>query len=249
MTAAEYSAMLARAVRAGRLTSEQAEQLAGRYARIDPASLPLPPAQALRPLSADDIRRGQRDAGAGGEAVRERLQDRFEDQRAVAAEGLTDGAIRVWHEGFQADLLAYLSGQGLAADPSLDDLRPLAQTADTQLAFLARFAESLAIAALLGALPSAPSIAARSQLYSGAGRALWYVRWEARFNGPGVVIDYISVDDRGTCQPCLDAEASGPYLMGQGPMPGAVCRGRGRCRCDRTSRYDLAAYQRLIGRP
>lgn len=63
----------------------------------------------------------------------------------------------------------------------------------------------------------------------------------------GYVVDYRAVDDRGTCDPCLQAEQNGPYLANEGPMPAAVCLGRGRCRCRRELVYDPAAYARLRG--
>ncbi len=65
--------------------------------------------------------------------------------------------------------------------------------------------------------------------------------------GRGWVVDYISRDDVRTCTNCLEAQRQGPYLPGQGPMPGAVCLGRHRCRCRREYRYDPVMYARLTG--
>jgi len=87
-------------------------------------------------------------------------------------------------------------------------------------------------------------ISSRSKLYAGAGRALWYRI--AEMDAPdGWVVDYHSVDDSGTCSPCVSAESDGPYLFGHGPFPGEVCLGRGRCRCQRQPRFDLAAWEAL----
>jgi hypothetical protein len=92
---------------------------------------------------------------------------------------------------------------------------------------------------------SANYVAARSQLYGGTGRALWYAGDELGA-GFGVVIDYFSRDDAGTCSPCLIAEEESPYLPGEGPFPGMVCKGRGRCRCYRQPRDSMTEYLRLI---
>lgn len=87
-------------------------------------------------------------------------------------------------------------------------------------------------------------VTARARLYSGAGRALWYRQAEDR-EARGWVIDYIAVDDSGTCAPCIQAESGGPYLFGDGPFPGEVCLGRGRCRCRRQPRFDVTAWEGL----
>lgn len=87
-------------------------------------------------------------------------------------------------------------------------------------------------------------VAARAKLYAGAGRALWYRIAEAD-DPRGWVVDYESVDDAGTCSPCINAEMNGPYLFGERPFPGEVCLGRGRCRCRRQSRFDITAWEKL----
>jgi hypothetical protein len=109
------------------------------------------------------------------------------------------------------------------------------------------FAEMIAERAVTDTRAGETYIAARAILYGGTGRAAWYAGDELG-SGYGVVIDYASRDDAGTCSPCLIAEEEGPYLPGEGPFPGAVCKGRGRCRCERTPRQSLTEYLRLLAR-
>lgn len=101
----------------------------------------------------------------------------------------------------------------------------------------------------VGARPfSSRQIAARARLYSGLPLGGFYGASEGRA-GPGYVVDYISKDDSGTCSPCIEAEAEGPYLPGEGPMPGVVCLGKSRCRCVRNTYYDPEKYAALTGQP
>jgi hypothetical protein len=234
MNEAAFRAMLTRAVRRRWLTRTQAQAYLRQFqaGQIAPAQLPAAP-RFVRPTA---LRSGQRDA----------LQDQFErDAAALVETFVIRSNVEQWHRETAQTLANYLLAQALSADPSRADMSMVVTAITEQQSFLQRFAEALAIALLAGLLPSPKALTARLQLYSGAGRALWYLRYELRYDGPGIVVDYDSVDDKGTCAPCIEAERGGPYLMGQGPMPGAVCRGRGRCRCQRRSRYDLAAYQRL----
>lgn len=91
---------------------------------------------------------------------------------------------------------------------------------------------------------SEAAIGARLELYSGAGRAEWF-RGSEDDADDGEVVDYEALDDVSTCHPCLFAEERGPYLPGQGPFPGEVCLGRGRCRCVRRKRSDPRARREL----
>lgn len=120
----------------------------------------------------------------------------------------------------------------------------LIDAAQEQAGFLARFADEVAVSALLGRPLSPEAVAARSALYGGAGRAEFYRGKEIGQTG-GWVIEYHARDDRHTCTPCLEAEEASPFLPGEGVFPGAVCRGRGRCRCRRVPRFDPITYDRL----
>lgn len=96
---------------------------------------------------------------------------------------------------------------------------------------------------------SEKQIGARLAQYGGAGTSAFY-RYSEDGLDVGWVVDYFAVDDRGTCQPCLTAQAAGPYLPGQGPMPGAdVCDGGGACRCERRPSFSPDRYADLVGRP
>jgi hypothetical protein len=85
---------------------------------------------------------------------------------------------------------------------------------------------------------------ARAALYGGSGRGLWFNEQEAGLDD-GWIVDYIAVDDSGTCSPCHEAEIQGPYLPNQGPEVSEVCEGFGHCRCERVPRYDPEIARRL----
>ncbi len=86
-------------------------------------------------------------------------------------------------------------------------------------------------------------IAARARQYKGEAYGKYWEKSEEQIDDSGVVIDYVAVDDGATCTPCSTAEDEGPYLPGQGPMPGMICLGGGHCRCVRQQREapELAA--------
>lgn len=111
-----------------------------------------------------------------------------------------------------------------------------------QQAFLTRFADAAAASAARGNPMSVGYLERRSLMYSGSVRGLGYRVLElASAPGSDIVVDYISRDDDRTCSECLDAQNNGPYLLGQGPMPGEVCLGRDKCRCIRVQRQDAGA--------
>lgn len=108
---------------------------------------------------------------------------------------------------------------------------------------------SVAVRALQGKPLSEAAIAQRAAQYGGVGRAAFYTGMEGSATTQrGYVARYVARDDDRTCVRCLDAEARGPYLPGDGPKPGDVCLGRHRCRCTRELVYDPAAWARLTGR-
>jgi hypothetical protein len=185
--------------------------------------------------------------------VRDTLQRRFERQANTNAELIATGAgVAAWHTAMQDSVREHIAAQMVAGTG-----RPLSAGEMTlanglmivQLAFLARFAVQVAVRWALGDPYSRDYIANRAGLYSGAGWEAWH-RGNERVSAqePFTVVYYVARDDGSTCGPCATAAGDSPYLPGNHPMPGAVCLGRGRCRC--TLRYDIdrAAWLRLQGR-
>lgn len=115
---------------------------------------------------------------------------------------------------------------------------------------------------------SAEYLANRAALYAGAARGEYYLHSEKPdriksrlapqdvnegpprpFEGPfddmyPIVFEYVTRGDGAVCGPCNAAR--GFYLPSEGPMPGAVCAGRSRCRCRRVLRADPAIYRQLV---
>lgn len=136
----------------------------------------------------------------------------------------------------------YIGGAGTVAESS----RAALEAVQGEAAYISRFSDELAIRRMTGAEPSAAAIVARLAIYGALARVGMFVLFERREgDAVGWVYQYIAVDDRGTCGPCVGAQ--GYYLAGQGPMPGEVCLGRGRCRCKRERVYRPDVYRRLIG--
>lgn len=254
MTREQFVSFLGQAVRDGVIAAADARMLLTLYdaGDIDPAALPLPTEDAITPI----------DTSAalallllliGGTAVsrltdrqredaRERLQDWYQEQADQIAGTEPLENVRGWHLAQRAALLTYLGAMWISAGGVQPErLRRLAQV---QQAYLGRFADEAGINAINGTPFASRYVARRAALYGGSGRGLWYQTYETTYR-KNVVVDYISEDDKWVCDPCLKAEAQGPYLPGTGPMPGQICEGRDRCRCRRESRVDPVAYQRL----
>ena len=254
MSREAFLQFLARSVTDGLLSEDDA---VGLLRQFDAGTLAL---GAGLPLTPSETNSGDPLAAAlavlaalalGGEAAREALRDRYEVEVQVLAERLARGEMTLaeWQAAMSAAVRTHLYAQALAGgDGSLtaEERAAVAAAAALQMAYLSRYADALAAALLLGGALTADYLANRALLYAGAGWSWWF-RTSEREGQRGIVYDYISRDDDRTCEPCLVAEESGPYLSGQGPMPGEVCAGRGRCRCVRVERYDLAAWRRLVG--
>lgn len=156
--------------------------------------------------------------------------------------------LKVWQRKFRDALIEFLAtaaAAGAEKDISAteDEDQVLGQV-QVQLAYLSRFGDTVAINAI-----TAGMIIARSNLYSGEGRAMFFEQ-KGKTNALwGWVEDYIALDDKYTCAPCRNAEANGPYLPGDpaSPQPGRECLGRGYCRCVKFLRYDPQTYLRLSG--
>lgn len=183
------------------------------------------------------------------------LQDYFEHAaRALAFRLEETGALDEWRRSMNALIVGQAVGQRtLAAGRALLPSEALDVLGALRFEFkhLEDFESELRRRLERAADPdpsrrpfSARYVAARAALYSGSARGVFF-RADERGQARNVVIDYRAVDDRGTCSPCLEAEEESPYLPGEGPMPGEVCRGRGRCRCLRIPRDSPRDFERL----
>jgi hypothetical protein len=194
-------------------------------------------------------------AGEPGEIIRGRARDGLQDffaseVRAHAARLAVDGDVRAWRSRMFGSITGNVLqqktvaiGRRLLPSEALDTLDPI----DFELRHAAEFAEEITARADTSRPMSSAYIGARSELYSGSGRAVWF-RADERGRARGVVFYYEARDDKGTCEPCEDAQAGSPYLPGEGVFPGEVCRGRGRCRCLRIPRDAPREFERLTKR-
>lgn len=89
--------------------------------------------------------------------------------------------------------------------------------------------------------------ASRAKLYTGNIRGTVFRQHEVgavkQYSAGWVA--YYKTKDANACEPCHDAE--GFHLMGQGPFPGQVCKGRARCRCKRIIVWNPAQHKILSG--
>lgn len=263
MDRATFLAFLARAAADPniRLTEEEAASLLAAFDRgeIDARHLPLALPDAVQGITREDIERAALTLAALGllrgsrERGRDRLRARFIVEARAYAEAVAAGELTVaeW-QGLSRDTtrdytveMAVL-GAGSAAAVAL--LPGLNRAAQEQTAYLSRFADGVAAGRLLGMAWSVGAIAARAAMYAGAGYGWFFRAKEAGQGRVGYVVEWRAHDDDRTCQACLAAERNGPYLVSEGPMPGSVCYGGGRCRCTRETRYDPDAYARLTAR-
>jgi hypothetical protein len=201
----------------------------------------LPAARALTGGPGDVLRSQARDG----------LQDFFSSEvRRLAFEYQATGDLDAWAAAMRLQVASVMLGakalavgRALLPSEALDVLPAL----DFELRKVEEFAADIRARRGTARELSARAIGARSELYSGSARALWFKADEVG-QAVGVVIYYEAVDDAGTCEPCLDAEKASPYLPGLGPFPGEVCKGRGRCRCLRIPRDAPKEFARLMER-
>lgn len=255
MSRAEFIELLARAVAEGWISEEEAAALLRQFDE-DPVLVGRLPLVATDAIDGYDMDRAQIYLAKAMLLVFdvpkvqqvEVLQDWFmAEARALAPLAATD--VAGWQTQMRELVRAHMiqqtqMGLGRAISPS--EGAALFETINGQLAFLSRFAEELTIKLLLEQPMSQQQVAARSDLYAGAGRAAWYQAQDTDLPD-GWIVDYESVDDKGTCSRCLAAQQAGPYLPGEGAQPGDVCLGRGQCRCKRVPRYDPETAARLRG--
>ena len=181
--------------------------------------------------------------------ARSLLRAKFEVDVQRLADAIAAGtlAVALWQEQMQKAMDDYartMAIAGAGALPSATTQAIVEARLQEQVPFLNRFA------GLVGAgLLSAAAIAARASLYGGVG-------WDAYWRGAegavsvkhGQIVHYVARDDNGTCAPCRDAQANGPYVVGrQHPVPGSACLGGGRCRCELRFEYNPQVYARLTG--
>lgn len=178
--------------------------------------------------------------------LRDALQDVFEQYARRVARMAALGQDSRWPERARRAVRNQLIAQHSFAArraPLPSELLEIAEgPLKEQLRFLENFVDEVKATPVKNR--SEAQIGNRLSLYSGAGRAEFF-RGEESDAGGGDVVDYVALDDKGTCYPCLLAAEQGPYRPGEGPYPGEVCLGRGRCRCERSVRYSPGAAARL----
>jgi len=265
-------ALLTRAVRDGWLTEEEAHDLLARYDQgegIFDAPLELEDAitgidqetdrdwlAAAVLLGLAFISRTNRVLIHDGHFARmeraNQTQTDFEINARALAEGLANGVLTVaeWQAEMSEELRYYITamyqlGLSVPADQlTATQLTRLSNLIRQEQAYLSRFADQIAVKLLQGNKLSGKGLALRSWLYAGSGRGLFFAaEEEAQRLQPGWVCYYEAIGDTNTCIPCR--ESVGYYLPTQGPMPGQVCLGHGRCRCRRLWLYDPQRYQEL----
>jgi hypothetical protein len=264
MAGPAVASWLTRLVNTGRLTAASALELAK---RTFPAS--VLPQSAAGGLASREARSPFVTAYAGnwkGQGAlrlnysqarrahyRDILQRDFEKQVRGLAKSVAAGKIpvSVWQSRMADAINAHTIRQasiGRGASISKAEVTArLVPRVHTDLVYLQRFADELALKIATGSPWSADYIAARAARYAGEGRAAWFEEAERAEARPGYVIRYRARDDGYTCDPCRKAD--GVYLPGDGQFPGRVCLGRARCRCTRELVYDPAAYARLMSDP
>ena len=253
MTRAEFVAYLGRLVMDDEIDEDEAADLlrdfdAGRL-KVDP---PVPPERMNVETDAAMLALAlwaAREAGPG-DTAKTRLRDDYdaEARRLAEAQGKGKMSVADWQGMLWAAVTMHTLAQAMsgAGGPlSGATLAAIRQELATQGGYLSRFADVVARGVMIGAALSVAQIAARSVQYGAAG---WAWHFKAKPDpGRGWIEHYVSKDDPATCTPCLEAEEGGPYLPGEGPMPGDVCEGGGNCRCERVPDYDMAAWKELTG--
>lgn len=204
-------------------------------------------------VSPSAILGGRRIVIAQREVARNRLRDEFERRIGNLVDDLArSGNVSAWHRAMQEEIKRYYMAQaaaGYGRPLKAGEIARLNEIIRTQEAFLYRFAGETAARAGVGEPFSDAYLYNRSRQYGGEGWSSWFEANEAEGYGSdgGWVVDYIARDDGSTCTPCHDAGRNGPYLPGQGPMPGSVCLGGGACRCERVPRFAPVEWAGLVG--
>jgi len=268
MSREAFKAYLVRCVQDELLTEAQARDLLRQFDNdeLDTSDMPLPLNEAIDTPTERDAELAilalitlgmlakdglQALSDARKDVLRERLQDRFQSEARRLTEALYDGSkLGIWQRGMSdliRDNILQQAQVGLGDVITAERLAELIPGIQEQQAFLSRFADEIRARDLIGQPMSLGEARNRAELYAGAGRAEWF-RSDMSITGEeGTVIDFISQDDESTCQDCLAADSSGPYLHDDPtlPIPGSVCLGGGRCRCELRERYAPEEARRL----
>lgn len=277
MTRAELVIILAELILREVINEDDARALLAQFDRGEWVDLPLPLAEAVTPVTTRDgmtawvvlltslgatigaqvaqqvptsTRRILTEAQ--GRNLRDRLRAEFDtEMRRLAGRVAGGAATGTWQADMTNTVRRYMLAQasaGLGRPLTQAEINAIAPRINEQSQYVYRYAADIAARRQTGNPYQVAYLNNRSTQYGGVGWGMYFEGQEAVYGGQdGWVVDYISRDDDRTCGPCLDAENNGPYLPGQGPMPGQVCLGRGYCRCERRLRYDPAAWGRLAG--
>lgn len=261
MTRDEFLDYLARAVADEFLSEDEAVELLRKFdaGEIDEKTSPLPLNETITPTTEDDVNRAAiilvtlGILSRAGDSIRfpriterqqeqaaTRLQDRFADKvRGYATTLIESRNLPTWQTSMSQTVQEHIIQQNLMGrlrPLTNEEIRDLDSVIRTQQAFLSRFVDEQSVRVLQDNPMSEAYIGARSEYYNKEARTMFF-RTKEEDAEDGTVYDYESVDTPSTCQPCLDAEAAGPYLPGEGPMPSEICEGGGFCRCRRVARY------------
>ena len=277
MTRAELVNLLAELVLRQVINEDDARALLAQFERGEWIDLPLPIAEAVTPVTTRDgmtawvvlltslgAAIGAQVASqiptstartlteAQGRNLRDRLRAEFDaEMRRLAGRVANGASVGTWQADMSNTVRRYMLAQasaGVGRPLTQAEIQALQGRIQEQTQYVYRYAADIAARRQTGTPYQVGYLQNRSTQYGGAGWGLYFEAQETGYGAQeGWVVDYISRDDDRTCGPCLDAESRGPYLPGQGPMPGEVCLGRGYCRCERRLRYDPAAWGRLAG--
>lgn len=247
MSLAEYEELLADMIARDKLTLEQAQQLRTMFMNGDirEDDLPLPLEQAREK---DDLSIAlfglpvfqTRQSLVRRENIRARTMRVFNDTMPIIASDIE--STRTFHEEaariLQGAMFSnWMAGHGTSDTPNIDSM------IDEQLTYLYRFAGEQSAMSLLGTPYSEEYTVNRLLLYGGAVWASWFYGNESVSYDDGYVIEYRAADDMRTCSNCRQAQ--GYYRIGTGPMPGQICYGGSRCRCERIVVYAPEILARL----
>lgn len=215
MPRSEFAAMLARLVRDGTISEDEAAGLLIQYdaGEIDPAQ-PMPPEMGAEGITQEEIaiavgliifalRRGRRmsqaadqvflESALAGElsrriALADWIQDDWSRQAAELARDLADGRITLaqWQERSLAGIRRNgIALEILGAGESRRIGGAIPAYLQREAAYLARFAETISLFDAQGRPLSEGQIRARLQLYGGQGRAQFFRLFEQAQQGRG----------------------------------------------------------------
>lgn len=275
MTRDEYLLLLAEAVARGAIGEDDARRLLALFdaGQLDPRRLPMPTGAALdavrTPVDADEgdgnealaalllllallgLRQqlGQHLDGATRRAARDLLRLEWERTAQRLAQRLaTSGNVAEWHAAMTTGVRRYyvrMMTAGYGRPLTAAELGQLDAVLNRQAGYLIRFAGDVSARAGVGSPLAEGYLTQRSRMYGGDAWGLWHRANESEMGEVGWVVEYVAVDDAGTCSPC--GAAQGYYLPGAGPYPGEICEGGSNCRCERVLVYAPEIWRSLGG--